>query len=116
MKTINSFMPYIYGLLIIVLIGTLIAFLIRLSKTMKKIAQTADVAKGIGNNLQKTTDSLDQIKASSDSWSFFAALLGVVFIVKETFKYYRSEKSLPKSFTKAVIRHSGQIKNLNFRP
>lgn len=114
MKTVNQFMPYVYGLLIIVLIGTLIAFFVRLSKTMKKVAETLQGTQGMSEKLEKMNESVVKIQASKESWTFFAAIFAISVIIKETFKYYRSERSLSKSFAKALKRHASVVTKLRF--
>ncbi len=114
MKTINRFMPYIYGVLIIGILIALIALFIRLSKTLKKAAMMKEVAEVLDREMKEIDMKKEQIARTKDSWTFFVALFGAWFIIKETFKYYKSERSLPKSFTKALMRHSSQISKLRF--
>ena len=114
MKIINAYMKYVYIALIAALFITLIAFFIRLSKTMKKITETAEGASSVSSLLNQTNEKLSLISQSKDSYKFFLSLFAIILIIKETFKYYKSEKSLPKSFTKAVLRHNTQISGFKF--
>ena len=114
MKAINSLMPYIYGILIIALIVTFIMLIMRLGKTMKKVALLMEDGDKLNTQFEKINAKTEAIKQSADSWGFFLSLAAVAVIIKETFKYYKSERSLPKSFSKAVIRHAGQLGKLKF--
>lgn len=114
MKIINAYMKYVYIALITALLITLIAFFVRLSKTMKKIAETGEGVSTLSSDLDQTNEKLSAISDSKDSYKFFLSLFAIILIVKETFKYYKSERSLPKSFTKAVLRHNAQISGFRF--
>ncbi len=114
METINRYILYLYIPLGIAVLVCLIVLLLRVLRTLKEAGHTADLAKPISEHLEHINQAKEKIAATKDSWSFFIALLAAFAILKETGKYYKSERSLSKSLGKAVIRHSSQIKGLRF--
>ncbi len=114
METINRYILYLYIPLIIAIIGCIIALLMRVMKTLKEVGHTAELASPIGEHLDHISKATEKIAASKDSWNFFIALFAIFAILKETGKYYKSEHSLSRSFSKAVLRHTSQIKGLRF--
>jgi len=114
MDIINSYMKYVYILLIAVLLVTVIVFIINLVKMMKEIALTADKTTGITSTVESSKSKIDYIKNTENSWSFFISLFVVMTIIKETFKYKRRNDSLSRSFARSCIRHSSQITKIRF--
>lgn len=110
MKVINQYIIFVYIFLIsaiIVLFFDLLYHLIRLMKTTVK--DTADKINVVADDVQRMNDTTDRIAKTGESWTFFLSVYAVYLIVRETIKYYRSERSLSRSFAKAAIRHSGQL-------
>ena len=109
MKIINSYMKYVYILLIGALVIVLITFIRSLVRTIRNISDTAQGAGDIGTQLNLANEKVTAIKESSDSYKFFLSAFAVFIIIKEAFKYSKSEKSFTKSFAKAFMRHSSSI-------
>ena len=109
MKIINPYMKYVYIVLILGLVAALIAFLKSLMKTIRNISDTAQGASSVSVHIGQTNEKLSAIKESGDSYKFFLSLLAIFVIIKETFKYAKSEKSLSKSFRKAFMRHTASF-------
>lgn len=114
MELINRIILYSYIPLGIAILVCLIILLTRVMKTLKGVNVTLDKTKPINEHLEHINASTKKIAASKDSWTFFLALGAIFVILKETGKYYKSEGSLTRSFSKAMIRHSAQIKGLRF--
>ena len=114
MKNISRYVYYLYIPLIIGIVIALIALIVRVSKTLKKVGLTLQKTEPLNESLQKMNGSLEQIRKSKGNWTFFLSIFAVIAILKETAKYYRSEKSVSKSFTKALMRHGTQVRNLRF--
>ena len=113
MKAINQYIVFVYVVLIsaiIVLLGDLLIHLIKMMKTT--VNDTATKIDKISGGLDKMSKTCDRIKSSADSWTFFLAVYAVYAVLKETLKYWGSEKSLSKSFAKACIRHAGSINKI----
>ncbi len=112
MKTVNL----IIGILDILLgagaLIALIAFLLRLKKTVKATEPLTDSLSVMNGELNAVKTKTARIKASAPSYKFFASLYIILVIIKETLKSWKNDKSLPGSFTKAYIRHSKQISKI----
>ena len=113
MNIINPYMKYVYIILILALIAALIAFLKSLMKTVRNISDTAQGASSISVHIDQTNEKLSAIRESKDSYKFFLSLLAVFVIIKDTFKYAKSEKSLSKSFRKAFMRHTASLTKIH---
>ena len=109
MKIINSYMKYIYIVLIVALLAAIAALIMRLLETMKKINLIVEDAGSISAQAEKANEKLAFIKSTGDSYKFFLSAIAVYIILNETFKYSKSEGSLTKSFTKAIMRNSSKI-------
>ena len=114
METVNRYILYLYIPLGIAILGCIIALLLRVAKTLKEANHTAELARPISEHLNHINETTKKIAATKESWSFFIALFAIFAILKETGKYYKSERSLSRSFSKAVLRHTSQIKGLRF--
>lgn len=113
MKVINKYIIFVYVVLIsaiIVLIGDLLIHLIKMMKTT--VNETTTKINSVSDNLKKMSDTSEKIKSTANSWTFFLSIYAIYVIFRETLKYWRSERSLTKSFTKACLRHVGQINKI----
>ena len=111
---INHLMKYVYLILVPATVYWLAAFLIRLSKTMKIVSETSENGKKAGTQLAAAGEKASLISKSAGSWKFFLSAFAILIVLKETFKYYRSEKSLSRSFAKAMMRHRSQVAGFRF--
>ncbi len=114
METANRIILYLYIPLVIGVIAAAIILLVRVLRMAGSLAKTVDCAKPITDHLEKMNATIGKISESGASYRFFLSLAAVLIIIKETVKYWKSEKSISRSFAKAVLRHTGQLKSLKF--
>lgn len=112
MEMVNRIIMYLYIPLIIGIVAALIVLLVRIIKMIGGLGQTIERAKPISERIENMNASIEKISASAESYKFFLAVAAVFIIIRETLKYWKSEKSISKSFAKALVRHSSQIKGL----
>ena len=112
MKTVN----HLIGILNIVLgagaLAAALAFLLRLKKTVKGMEPLSGSMDAMNAQLSAVSRKTGKIRASADSFKFFASLYIIFVVVKETLKSWRNERSLPGSFAGAYMRHSKQIRKI----
>ena len=113
MKVINQYIIFVYVFLIsaiIVLFFDLLIHLIKMLKTTGTV--TAEKLNVLNDNLTRMNETTEKISKTANSWAFFLSIYAIYLIIKETIKYYRSERSISRSFAKAAIRHAGQLGKL----
>ena len=98
--------------MIVLIVVLVIRLLLTLAKMSKSIKVIADDGNRMNQNIDRVNSSLECIKKSEDSWMFFASIYAIFVVIRETFKYRKSEKSLSRSFAKSVTRHAGQISRI----
>ena len=112
MKTVNHLIGILNILLAAGAIIALIALLLRVRKTLKA-ADPLNESLGIMNTrLEVVKEKTGKIKASADSFKFFASLYIILVVIKETVKSWSHDRSLPGSFASAYVRHSKQIRKI----
>ena len=111
---VNRIILYLYIPLIIGIIAAVIVLLLRVFRMIGGLAETIDRAAPIAGHLERMNATIEQISQSAQSYKFFLSLAAVFIVIKETVKYWKSEKSISKSFAKALLRHTAQIKGLKF--
>ena len=111
---INRIVLYLYIPLLVGIVAALIVLLLRVFRMIGSLVQTIERTKPVSDHLERMNATIDRISASAGSYKFFLSLAAVFIIIKETVKYWRSEKSISKSFAKAVLRHNSQIRGLKF--
>ena len=109
-------MKYLYILLIIAIIATLIKLFVELAKLMKNAAGLNDNINKLNNNVNMSNKKIEDIKSTESSWKFFFSIYIILSVLKEMFIDYRHSsiltRSLPKSFTKTCVKNVGRIKKI----
>ena len=111
---VNRIILYLYIPLIIGIVAAAIVLLLRIFRMIGGLADTIDHAMPIADHLDRMNTTIEKISQSAESYKFFLSLAAVFIIINETIKYWKSEKSISKSFAKALLRHTGQIRGLKF--
>ena len=112
MGIIRQYIVYVdYGLA--ALAGILfIGLLIRTGKMKSTTDIIGEDSKVLGRDLRHMNETIDSIRATEDSWKFFASLYIIFVVIKETLRYRRSDRSISKSFTRSVARHAKELSSI----
>lgn len=114
MEMVNRIVLYLYIPLIIGVVAAAVVLLLRVFRMIGGLADTIDCAKPVADHLERMSTTIEKISQSAQSYKFFLSLAAVFIIIRETIKYWKSEKSISRSFAKAVLRHTSQIRDLRF--
>ena len=109
MKTVNHIIVILDIVLGAAAIAALIAFLLRIRRSRKAMAPLNESIDTLNGQLSTVKEKTARIKESEDSYRFFASLFIVLTIIKEAFRSWRKNGTLPGSFTGAYLRHSKQL-------
>ena len=109
MKTVNHMIVILDILLGVGVIAVLIAFLLRVRRSIQAMDPFNESVSTLNMQLSAVKEKTAKIRESEDSYRFFASLFIILTIIKEAFRSWRKDGTLPGSFTGAYLRHSRQL-------
>ena len=114
MNTVNSYIKYVYILLGIILVGVIIALLVKVLKLMKNVSSTMEQTGNITRNLEADKEKIAVIQKSKDSWTFFLSFYAIFVVLKEAIRNRKHEDSFVKSLTYSGVKHAKQLSKIRF--
>ncbi len=91
-----------------------VVLLVKAGRLKGPAAFVSEDTKILGRDLEHMNDTLEKIRATKDSWLFFASLYAVIAIIRETFRYRRSDRTISRSFARSVARHAKELSSIRF--
>lgn len=114
MEIIRTFLPYVYIVLIAIIVALLLDLIFRLIKMSDTtLTPLGESITHLSEQLNQVTEKTNKISKTSESWSFFGTLYAISLIFREAGKSYKGD-SAPKALTKAVVRHSNDLRKIRF--
>lgn len=109
-------MKYVFIVIIVAIVISLIALFMALDKLMKKLAVTVNKATKLNENIEEVNSKKEEISKTKESWKFFTRIYIVLTILKEVMDDYKDAKkkkrNFAKSFSKTCVRNVSRINKL----
>ena len=112
MGMINQYIKYLYYLLLIIIIVLINIIMLKIFTISDDLEAMNSNITNISKNINADKDKTTSIKNTVNSWKFFISIYAIMVVIRETFKYRKRYKSLSRSLSASLVRHSRQLRSL----